>query len=91
MKEVFLQYTKTSLKDLKKLEKRVSLRILKKIKENSEMKNPLQRAKVIIGISDDVYRYRIGDYRAIFQYNAEGKLIVLNALSIKHRREIHKK
>ena len=90
MKTVQLQYTKTSIKDLKKLETKTSLRILKKIEENAHMKNPLERAKVLTGLLENTYRYRVGDYRAIFQYDESGKIIILTIMTIKHRKEVYK-
>ena len=90
MKKVQLQYTKTSLKDLKKLEKKTSLRILKKINENSHMKNPLEQAKILIGLFENMYRYRVGDYRVIFKYDEAGKIIILTVLTVKHRKEVYK-
>lgn len=90
MKTVQLQYTKTSIKDLKKLEKKTSLRVLKKIEENAQMKNPLERAKILIGLSGSTYRYRVGNYRAIFQYDESGKIIILTVMTIKHRKEVYK-
>lgn len=90
MKTVQLQYTKTSIKNLKKLEKITSLRILNKIEENAQMKNPLERAKILTGLSDNTYRYRVGDYRVVFQYDELGKIIILTIMTIKHRKEVYK-
>lgn len=89
MKDVQLVYTKTSVKNLKKLEKKISLRILKKIEENAYMNNPLERAKMLVGLYENTYRYRIGDYRVIFEYNESGKIIVLIVLTIKHRKGVY--
>jgi mRNA interferase RelE/StbE len=84
-----LVYTKQSLDDLKPLDKKLVQRIFAKIKENSELSNPLIRAKALSGALAGTYRYRIGDYRAIFRCDSSGTLVILTILRIKHRKEIY--
>lgn len=90
MKKIGLEYTKTSLKNLKKLEKKTSLRIISKVKENSEMKSPLERAKPLTGLFENTYRYRIGNYRVVFKYDESGIINILTVLTVKHRKDIYK-
>ena len=85
-----LLYADHARKDLKKLDKEAALRIVNKIKENSELKNPLSRAKELKGVLSGLYRYRIGDYRIIFEYDNMGKIIILTILIIKHRKDSYK-
>jgi mRNA interferase RelE/StbE len=89
MKKLVLQYTKHALDDLKKLEKKTALRIVSKIKENSKLSDPLVRAKALSGILSGVYRYRIGDYRALFEVDKKGIVTILSVLRIKHRKEVY--
>ncbi len=87
---VQVQYAKSAVKDLKKIEKKVALRIVKKVKENAEMKNPLARAKALTGILTGLYRYRIGDYRVIFEMRDGETISILLVLSVQHRKDIYR-
>ena len=79
-----LVYTKTAFSDIKKLDTTSKKRIKNKIEVFSE--NPISYAKKLINFSIGEYRWRIGDYRVIF--DIEGKNIVI--LRVKHRRESYK-
>jgi len=82
-------YSPDARKDLKKLEKKLAVRIVKKINDNANQKDPLERAKTLGGGLMGRYRYRIGDYRAIFRIDADGRLSVLMVLRIKHRKDAY--
>jgi mRNA interferase RelE/StbE len=77
-------YTKTAFTDIKQLDVVVKKRIKKKIEIFS--KDPITYAKKLIHFSIGSYRWRIGDYRIIF--DIDGKNIVI--LRVKHRRESYK-
>ncbi len=47
------------------------MRIIKKLLFYLAQKNPLSSAKLIIGGDGNMYRFRIGDYRLIFEYTNE--------------------
>ena len=83
-------YTHTAYKDLKIFDKKESKRIVFTIKRYTDNKNPLLKAKKLSGIFKGLYRYRIGDYRAIFDYDEKGKLIIITILTIKHRKDSYK-
>ncbi len=83
-----LTYTTQARRDLERLDKSIALRIVFKIKENSELSNPLVRATALAGRLAGRYRYRIGDYRAVFRCDNNGDIIILTILRIKHRREV---
>jgi len=85
-----LKYTEHALSDLKKIDKKIALRIVVKIKENSELKNPLIRAKQLSGVFTNIYRYRIGDYRALFEINDKGSMNILIVLRVKYRKDAYK-
>ena len=75
-------------RDLARLDKSIGRRIVERIKWLSEKLNdirpePLRRD--LIGL----YKFRIGDYRVIYQIIHEGKTIVIHAVG--HRREIYRK
>ena len=79
-----LVYTKTAFSDIKKLDIASKKRIKNKIEMFSE--NPIFHAKKLINFSIGEYRWRVGDYRVIFDLDGENIVI----LRIKHRRESYK-
>jgi mRNA interferase RelE/StbE len=90
VRDVSIVYSPDARKDLLRLEKKVALRIVHKIAENAELSDPLVRAKPLAGVLAGKYRYRIGDYRAIFMLDAEGRVCILTVLRIKHRKEVYR-
>ena len=64
--------------DLKTLGKAEALRIIKKIKTHL-VKDPLNLGKPLSGNLASLYRYRIGDYRVIYQI-IQNELIVVVVL-----------
>lgn len=89
-KIVSIIYSKTALKDLKQLDKVVAKRIVLKIKDNADQTDPLRRAKPLVGKLSGWYRYRIGDYRAIFSIDADNQIILLKVLQVRHRKDIYR-
>jgi len=79
-----LVYTKSAVKDIKKFDHIVKKRIKNKIEEYA--KDPVTNAKKLINTTIGSYRWRVGDYRIVF--DIEDKDIVI--LRIGHRREIYK-
>ncbi len=77
------------MKDLLKFDRPTALRIVKKIKSYTDSTNTLTHAKQLSGILENTYRYRIGDYRAIFEIDDRGNVILLTILHIGHRRDIY--
>ena len=77
---------KSASRDLKKLDISISKRIAKKLDFWVKSDNPLQFAENLTNSELGEYRFRVGDYRIIF--DVEGKNIVV--LSIGHRKEIYK-
>lgn len=83
-------YTNKAIKDLEKIELQISQRIIKKINEYKTTNNPLIFAKRLTDSADGQYRFRIGDYRAIFDLDKNGEIKILLILKIKHRKEVYK-
>lgn len=71
------------------MDKQVSKRILKKMDFFSKQKDPIKFAKKLKDFSLGEYRFRIGDYRVLFDINDSGSLQILMILSVKHRREAY--
>ena len=82
-------YSQNAIKDLKKLEKQLAKRIIKKIDFFSKEKDIHKFSKPLKNFGPDKYRFRIGDYRAIFKIDKSGKIQILMILNIKHRKEIY--
>lgn len=79
-----LLYTKTAAKDIQKLDTIVRKRL--KIKLETYAKNPIFYAKKLIDSSLGTYRWRIGNYRIIFDID-ENNIVILR---VRHRREIYR-
>lgn len=80
-----LVYTRTAFNDVKKLDPVARKRIKKRIEEF--LKDPIRSAKRLTSSSIGDYRWRIGNYRVVF--DIDKKIIVI--LRVGHRREIYKK
>jgi mRNA interferase RelE/StbE len=77
-------FTERAIKDLKKLSADIKNRIAAKLTEYSE--KPFQYAKKLISPKIGSYRFRVGDYRIIFDID-DNKIVVLR---IGHRKDIYK-
>ena len=79
-----LVYTRRAIKDIQKLEQFVKIRIGKALLRFEA--DPLSHATGLTNTDLGTYRFRIGDYRIIF--DLEGDEIVV--LRVGHRRDIYK-
>ena len=79
-----LVYTHRAFKDIRRLEKNVKRRIGKSLERYRE--KPLKYASQLIDSKFGMYRFRIGDYRVIFDIEDE-KIIVLR---VGHRKNIYR-
>lgn len=82
--------TEKALSDLQKLDKGVVSRILRKLKYFENSKEPLRFAVKLKDSSLGDYRFRVGEYRILFDLNEADKITVLAILAIKHRKDIYK-
>ncbi len=76
----------SSFKDLKRLPPDVQKRIIKKLDYFAKTVSPLSFADRLVNHEIGEYRFRIGDYRVIFDHARDTFVI----LAIGHRREIYK-
>lgn len=83
-------YTEKANQDLGHLDFQISKRIIGKIYQYSLVENPLTFAKRLNNSEAGQYRFRIGDYRAIFDVDQSGNIKILLILKIKHRKEIYR-
>ncbi len=79
-----LVYTRRAEKDIKNLDPAIKHKIGKAIMKLQ--KNPLEHSEKLIDPKIGTYRFRIGDYRVIF--DIEGEDIVI--LRVGHRKDIYR-
>jgi mRNA interferase RelE/StbE len=79
-----LVYTQRAVKDIHKLDQNVKSRIGKALLRLKA--DPIGHAKRLTNCSMGTYRFRIGDYRAIFDLD-DDKIIILR---VGHRRDIYR-
>ncbi len=84
------EYTDEAIADLDLLSGNTSERIVHKISFFCESNAPLDFAKPLTGKLKDFYRFRVGNYRIIFQILPDGTVCILNILSIKHRKDVYR-
>jgi mRNA interferase RelE/StbE len=82
--EYKIVYTSRAVKDISKFDPAAKERIKETLERYAEA--PLSYAKKMIDPALGTYRFRIGDYRVIF--DIEGNKLVI--LRIGHRREIYR-
>ena len=80
-----LVYTQRALKDIDVLDRSVKQRVGKTLQRYEQ--NPLAHAEPLKQSELGSYRFRIGDYRVVF--DLEGPEIVV--LRVGHRRDIYKR
>lgn len=81
-----VKWDEDALEDLSSLGKAEAIRIVKKI-ESHLVKDPLNLGKPLSGNLASLYRYRIGDYRVIYQI-FKNELIVA-VVRVGHRRDVY--
>lgn len=79
-------FRKNAEKELKKIPRNIQIQIIKKLKYFISSSNPLDFASYLKDSDLGMYRFRIGDYRVIF--DVEGEEIII--LTLGHRREIYR-
>jgi mRNA interferase RelE/StbE len=75
--------TRRAVKDLEKLDDQTRKRILEKLRTNAE--DPLQQSIKLTASKLGTYRYRVGDYRIIFDLEDD----TITVLRVGNRREIY--
>jgi mRNA interferase RelE/StbE len=80
-------FSKSSVKQLKKLDKNTIQRVLSKIEDLSKNPRPIG-CKKLEGTKDELWRIRIGEYRVIYSIDDEVKIVDIE--NIGHRKDIYK-
>lgn len=81
-----LAYKKPAIKDIAKLPAIFKKRLSTKLQWYAEQDDPLAFASPLKEPADAQYRFRVGDYRVLF--DVEGDTIVI--LRVQHRREVYR-
>lgn len=81
--------TQRAKNDLSNLEEKIQIRFAEKLRFYTSSPDPLFYAKKLKNYRFGTYRFRIGDYRAIFDVDNKGKVTILLILRIKHRKEVY--
>jgi len=79
--------TKNANRDVQRLSKQVAIRIRRKIDFFVKTGKPLEFAESLTKPADAQYRWRVGDYRILF--DEKDKFITI--LRIQHRREVYRR
>ncbi len=83
-----VEFQEQALEDLGRLDRSVQRRILRFFAERIEgSEDPRQFGKALTGNKKGLWRYRIGDYRAIC--SIEGDALIVLVLAVGHRREVY--
>jgi len=80
------EFKRKAAKEVDKLPPQIRERILKKLKFYSSQENPLRLAEKLRDYRIGEYRFRIGDYRILF--DVENQKITI--LKVGHRKDIYK-
>ena len=83
---VILQYTEKARNDLAKFDAVIRTRILLKLEIFCYKSKAQKHSKALTGMYQGLYRFRVGDYRAIFKKDAQGRITIITIVRIKHRR-----
>lgn len=83
-----IELSATAKQNLSKFPKQAQKQVINKLFYFNEQLNPLEFAIKLSG-QQNRYRFRIGQYRAIFSKKPNGKFIILLILKIAHRRNVY--
>jgi len=84
-----LAYSQHAVDDLAQFDKKIADRFTKKVAWFVAQENPLTFAKTLKPPFENLYRFRLGDYRAIFELNSKNEIHLLIILRVKHRKEVY--
>ncbi len=84
-----VEYTKTAVKQLKKMDKKIAAFIISYIEANLvNCDNPRAFGKALQGNLSDKWRYRVGDYRILAKI--EDEKVIITVVEIGHRKDVYR-
>ncbi|MFQ5452440.1 MAG: type II toxin-antitoxin system RelE/ParE family toxin [Candidatus Paceibacterota bacterium] len=81
------RFTENALRQITKLPKDIQKRIIKKLDYYCKQDNPLYYADFLTDYRIGQFRFRVGEYRVVFDVYNENIVILV----VGHRKEIYKK
>ena len=84
-----LVLTRRAKRDILTLPTREARRIVKKLRFFISSPNPLSYAKPLSNTAVAEYRFRVGDYRTLFDTDARGNITILTVLTVRHRKDVY--
>ncbi len=83
-----VELTATAIKQLRKLDKKWQAFILDYLEDEvATLGNPRNKGKALAGDKKGLWRYRIGNYRAICKIEDDQMLVI--AVTIGHRKDVY--
>lgn len=83
-----IRFSSHALKQLKKIDRPVALRIIDYLERNvAPLDEPRQIGKALQGQLTNLWRYRIGDYRVIVEI--QDSELIIQVIKIGHRKDIY--
>ena len=83
-----VEYTKSVVKQLKKMDRKIAALILSYIEEKLvDCENPRAYGKALIGDKKEIWRYRVGDYRILAMI--EDEVLIITVVEVGHLRSIY--
>ena len=83
-----IEFDQSTVKDLKKISKQAQRKILKYLTHKiANLENPRSTGKPLKGSFGGLWRYRIGNYRALCKI--EDEIVTVLVIAIKHRKNAY--
>ncbi len=90
MAQYMLQFTEVARRELQKLPSALAQRIVEKLDFFINQPHPLKYAFKLRDPRYGQYRFRVGDYRIIFDVSSQGVVTILVILTVKHRKDVYR-
>lgn len=81
-----LLYKKPAVKSIQKLSPQIQKRLKLKLEFFANQQDPLTFAKQLTKPADAQYRFRVGNYRVLFDIEAENIVVLL----VQHRKDVYR-
>jgi mRNA interferase RelE/StbE len=82
-------FTERALKQVKKLDPQTQKRIIDFLEARiGGTENPRQWGKQLKGELNNIWRYRVGDYRILCQL--QGEVLIVLVVDVAHRRDVYR-
>ena len=82
-----IQWKKSAEQDLRNIDPKQIIRIIRSVESPADNPFPPQCRK--LRGSEHNYRIRVGDYRVIYEVDTEAKIVIV--YHVRHRREVYRR